>query len=98
MSDEHYIREVPRCSEQDRQAVTEFAEGMINKLSRNSHKAHWSEASIGYLFKRLQEEVQELAEAIESGDVERIIDECRDCGNFYMMIADNACGESGGQR
>lgn len=88
MSDEHTITGKLRCQNSDRLAVLFFAEGMLYKLKKNSHKAHWETVSCDYLFDRLKEEVQELADA-RSGTVEQIIDECYDVANFAMMIADN---------
>lgn len=88
MSDEHTITGKKRCQNIDRIAVGFFAEGMLQKLAKNSHKAHWETVDCDYLFDRLQEEVQELADA-RGGSVESIIDECYDVANFAMMIADN---------
>ena len=88
MSDEHTITGKKRCPVLDRIAVDDFAEGMIRKLAKNSHKAHWSTVSCDYLFDRLKEEVHELSDS-RSGSVESIIDECYDVANFAMMIADN---------
>jgi len=88
MSDEHTITGRIREPNIDRIAVANFARGMIGKLDKNSHKAHWSTVDCDYLFDRLLEEVQELKNA-RSGTVEQIIDECYDVANFAMMIADN---------
>lgn len=89
MSDEQYINEEVRPATIDRMAVEDFAKAMIEKLSRNSHKAHWSKMPNSYLLFRLKQEVSELEEAIASGSSERICDEAKDCGNFSMMIFDN---------
>lgn len=88
MSDEHTITGKQRCPNLDRIAVGFFAEGMLYKLKKNSHKAHWETVDCDYLFDRLLEEVQELKDA-RSGTVEQIMDECYDVANFAMMIADN---------
>ena len=88
MSDEHLIGDEPRCHKSDKIAVAEFADGMLGKLKKNSHKKHWSLVDCEYLFTRLLEEVDELAMA-RSGTLEEIIDECYDVANFAMMIADN---------
>lgn len=88
MSDEHTITERIRDPNIDRLAVQFFAEGMLYKLKKNSHKAHWETVDCDYLFDRLKEEVQELADA-RSGTVDQIILECYDVANFAMMIADN---------
>lgn len=88
MSDEHFITGEMRPENKDREAVMLFAEGMIWKLAKNRHKAHWSTIDCDYLFDRLKEEVQELAGS-RSGQVDGIIDECYDVANFAMMIADN---------
>ena len=88
MSDEHTITGEKRSPSVDRLAVNFFADGMLWKLGKNSHKAHWETMDCDYLFDRLLEEVQELKNA-RSGTVEQIIDECYDVANFAMMIADN---------
>lgn len=80
-----------------RQQVRWFAEQMENKLKENDHKGGWDSCGIFWLRDRLVEEVEELSSAIEAGhnsesglDLENIIREAADVGNFAMMIADKA--------
>ena len=90
MSDEHFINGELRSAEQDRQSVMHFAEGMLDKLGKNRHKAHWSNAQQEYLWSRLVEELNELRSALDyQNDKLNIIQECYDVANFAMMIADN---------
>jgi NTP pyrophosphatase (non-canonical NTP hydrolase) len=64
---------------------------MQRALNDNDHKDGWDECSLGYLFGRLGEEVQELKEAMQAidRDPELIVSEAADVANFAMMIADN---------
>jgi len=89
MSDEQFITGEIRNLKNDVNSVMLFAEGMAAKLRKNSHKAHWSKASIGYLQSRLSDENIELEQAIAHDTDEAIISECYDVANFAMMIADN---------
>ena len=71
-------------------SVIVFTNDMIAKLMENQHKRHWSNSTSEYLFQRLQEEVEELHEALHhKNKVRDIIRECADVANFAMMIADN---------
>lgn len=59
---------------------------MEAKIQKNKHKGYWRQAEMGYLMRRLHQEVLELSEALGAdGDV---IDECVDVANFAMMLAD----------
>lgn len=59
---------------------------MEAKILKNKYKGFWRQAEIGYLVRRLHQEVLELSEALGTeGDV---IDECVDVANFAMMLAD----------
>ncbi|MGE5572976.1 MAG: hypothetical protein ACM3ZU_08170 [Bacteroidota bacterium] len=73
-----------------RPALSEFAVYMEHKLRRNDHKPDWRTCSLAYLRGRLNQELAELDEAVQSGDPYRIYDECADVANFAMMIADRA--------
>lgn len=73
-----------------RDEVAQFAALMERKLKANDHKDHWEGAPMGYLLRRLKEEVEELERAVRSSnDAETIGGEAADVGNFAMMIADN---------
>jgi len=70
-----------------RREVRLFADEMERVLRLNDQKEHWSYLPIEDLLDRLEEEVEELREALESdGEVEI---EAVDIANFAMMIADN---------
>lgn len=83
-----------------RQEVKGFALEMEMVLRLNDKKKiHWSELSLKWLFKRLNDECKELKNEINKvsnpyiltkKEVNRIIRESADVANFAMMIADNA--------
>lgn len=89
MGDENLINGKLRSTDLDINAVNHFSHGMLLKLRKNAHKAHWSECSLQYLQSRLLDEVNELEQAISHDTNEAIISECYDVANFAMMIADN---------
>ena len=60
---------------------------MILKLAANDTRPHWNQSNYLYLFARLQEEVDELIQAIGHG--EDAWQEAADVANFAAMIADN---------
>lgn len=80
---------------------------MEAKLLENEHKGDWKHEPFTFLLNRMEEELQELRdavmeslmEAIERANGEftdeertRIIREAADVANFAMMIADNTGG------
>ncbi len=77
---------------QARAAILAFNVHMEYKLAKNDHKGGWENWSDTELFDLMQLEVQELIEALNTGNADDIIDECADVANFAMMIADNAAG------
>jgi len=88
MLDKISIKDDQGTKENCRREVEWFAGMMEKKLRANDHKGGWHNCKNDYLFKRIREEITELADAIlyEDGDV---IDEAVDVANFAMMIADN---------
>jgi hypothetical protein len=85
-----------------RPEVEAFAQLMEAKLRENDHKGGWSHEEPAYLLERMQEEAEELDDAVEphrfyvpptcsEGDKWRIGREAADVANFAMMIAD-VCG------
>ncbi len=70
-------------------AFSEFQTDMARKLYENRYKGGWSECTLDYLRKRLEQEVGELQDVINTLNKEEIINECADVANFCMMIADN---------
>lgn len=75
-----------------RPEVAKFAELMEEKLAENDHKGHWSEAPWDYHVERLQQEVEELHDALIQGNPRLIAEEAADVGNFAMFLADVAGG------
>lgn len=77
-------------------AVNRLAGYMIEKLQKNAHKGDWLQCDLEFLFRRLEDERQELTSAVESGlHPEEVLREAADVANFAMMIAE--CVESGVQ-
>lgn len=77
-----------------RPSVARFAKQM--ELTLCNHDAakggqnHWSMVNMEKLLYRAKEELEELRQAISTGDPTKIINEATDVANFVMMIADNA--------
>jgi hypothetical protein len=87
-----------------RPEVAAFAQLMEQALRDNDHKGGWKDCRGGYLWTRLQEEVEELGEAMDAvafaqpmedrGDIpifRKVLAlgrEAADVANFAMMIAD----------
>ena len=75
-----------------RESVSWFAQQMELKLKENDHKGGWNKCTNESLFKRLQEETEELKMAMQnrfSPFGKNIKHEAADVANFCMMIADN---------
>lgn len=71
-----------------------FMKKMGEKLTENERKwkvKPWPKKSLEHLFMRVNEEVKELNDALNSSfwDKEAIVRECADVANFAMMIAKN---------
>jgi NTP pyrophosphatase (non-canonical NTP hydrolase) len=83
-----------------RECVEWFAKLMEEQLKANDHKGGWSDEDTDYLLGRLDEEVQELKDALVTyyfeishrGECQKLAKnvrkECADVANFAMMIAD----------
>lgn len=70
--------------------VADLGDTMRYKLAANRHKRMWSEDTNAVLLARAREELDELQQALENGDMEEICNECADVANFMAMIHDNA--------
>lgn len=82
-----------------REEVVQFSELMEFKLKKNDHKTSWRKTSDpGWFFKRLLDEVEELRQALESGEPVDIMEEAADVANFAMMIYDIHKRSGGGFR
>lgn len=88
MSDRAFLRDKERCHVSDAKTLEWFLFRCLEKLRRNSKKAHWREAKQDYLLQRIREETNELMIALME-EPENVIAECADVANFAMMIADN---------
>ena len=79
-----------------RPEVRWFAEQMELQLRANDHKPGWDQDSDLSLFRRVDEEVQELSTALfqppnsdNQADDEAVVKEAADVSNFCMMLASN---------
>lgn len=76
-----------------RESVKWFAEQMESKLRENDKKGGWDNCNIYWLIKRINEETNELLNAVDlhrdlGATKENIIRESVDVANFAMMVAD----------
>ena len=80
--------------------ITRLAERMQFKLDSNKDKdcdimnpenkgRGWKHCTSHWLLKRAREEISELEDALMRGNIDDILNECGDVGNFLMMIFDN---------
>lgn len=85
-----------------RAELARFVRIMEGKLVATDYKAHWNHTDqisgdhalpMSYLFGRIQEEVRELATAMEGGKPHHIVQEAADVANFCMMLADRVLGD-----
>lgn len=64
-----------------------FTDAMKHKLHKNRHKGRWENLSIERAFERMQEEIEELREAIASGNTMDIMLESSDVANFAFILS-----------
>lgn len=77
-----------------REAVRFFARNMELELKINDHKGHWSWSSVESLLDRIQDELNELREAVKlNHSPSAVLSEAADTANFCMMAADNYARE-----
>lgn len=78
-----------------RRDIQRFFYGMLYKLHKNAHKGGWKDGTVDKYIELLRGEMDELEEAIRTGNVVHILDEACDVANFALMIASVAInGES----
>jgi len=67
-----------------------FVRDMRAKLAKpeNVAKPHWRQCDLQFLVGRLEDELEELKNAIDEGSKKSIRLECADIANFAMMISD----------
>jgi NTP pyrophosphatase (non-canonical NTP hydrolase) len=75
-----------------RPVVAEFALAMEAKLRKNDHKPEWQNDTAADLLVRLEEEEEELYDAVhdETADNTEVMDEATDVANFSLMVWDAA--------
>lgn len=64
-----------------------FVEAAIYKLRKNAHKSKWEHGDINKAFAQMQEEIEELRQAISEKNSIEILLESSDVMNFAMIIA-----------
>jgi len=62
---------------------------MESILKDNDHKGGWDNEENDYLFNYLMAEAEELRQAIEIGDEDKVRKECCDLANLAMMLFNN---------
>ena len=79
--------------------VKSFVDAMKYKLHVNRHKGKWEGATLEGLFKKLQEEVQELKDEIDNPNANQtaILLEAADISNMALMIANVAMKIAAGE-
>ena len=88
--------------------INDFADRMQYKWDKNIDKfcrvmnpdgkgRRFEHCDARWLLKRIREETAELEEALESGIVEDILNECGDVGNFAKFIFENVKNQSEGE-
>lgn len=70
-----------------------FRNALLMKIMKRREYGYWSGIEKGFYHDRLHEEVRELDEAIEEGDLPGIMEECIDVAAFAMMLFTNALQE-----
>jgi len=78
--------------------VAWFVKEMQKKLAvpKNQEKGDPRTATRRQLLKLLEHELLELKDVIEYHKPDEIIEECADCANFLMMIADKVHSDNNG--
>jgi len=86
-----------RMSEESRHALLrKMVRWQRAKLDLNWHKGdNWRACDLGWLLRRLEEEVRELSGAVLTDNAELIWSEAADVANIAAMVADRACAEGG---
>lgn len=71
-------------------AIKSFVDAMVYKLSKNAHKGKWSDLDVGSAFVRMEEEREELQNAMANGNTVEILLEAADVANFALILANIA--------
>lgn len=75
--------------------IKRFMDAMVYKLAKNAHKGRWADLTPGHSFQLLSKEVDELKEAIQTGNTVEIMLESADVANFALIQAALAMGHKG---
>lgn len=67
-----------------------FIDAMIYKLRKNAHKGRWEHGRLKEYEAKLREEVTELAEAIDTGNMVEIVLEAADVANMALILCSMA--------
>lgn len=79
-----------RGSGTEHMSVEQFGFVMLGELEANRHKGAWDGETVGWLLRRLKQEVRELTRAIQRDELPvRVSSEAADIANFAMMIHEN---------
>ena len=74
-----------------RQELISFIEEQECRLETNDHKGGWRKESFFELHARLQKQADQILEALYADDMNKVIRNSIDAGNFSMMMHDKAC-------
>lgn len=72
--------------------IRRFVEAMVYKLKLNAHKGMWDGYSENKAIGLLCDEVAELDEAVEDGNMVEVMLEAADVANFAMIVSAIAIG------
>lgn len=81
------IIQVPTNCEQYKEDIRRFVDMMLYKLGKNAHKGRWEAMSVDDAFTRIQEELEELNQAIRGGNSIEIQMESADVANFALILS-----------
>ena len=73
-----------------RNKIEKFSLVMEERLRENDYRGTWKNERPEYLTKQLIKNLDDLLEAMKSGNMATIPIECADIANYCMMIADYA--------
>lgn len=68
--------------------LNEFDRTMLKKLRTGRGKRSWLDEDTASLLRKLKAEVEELSDALKSGGIQAVQDECADVANFAFFIHD----------
>lgn len=78
---------LPAEMEPYRHDLEYFVATMVRKLHENSHKGKWENIGIGDAMRLLDGELNELMDALSSGEETNIWEEAADVSNFCLIIS-----------